>query len=467
MVTKAELYKRDIVAWAEDHFYISETRRPIVLEGHQKRILRDVLTPDADGRFPYETVIYSCPKKSGKTTIAAIVALWLALREEWAEVYCCANDLEQSVGRVFKAAKTACQLNPVLSGEARIVASVIEFPATGSFVQAIASEYKGAAGSNPTASVWDELWGYTSEAARRLWDELTPPPTRLSPIRWISTYAGWEGESDLLWELYQRGMDGQRLYDDLPVWVNGDLYCYWDNECRMPWQTARFIEGKRRTERPNAFRRFWRNEWVASEDAFITGDQWDACILPGYRCPGPRQVKGLYLGIDAGVKHDCAAVVAVYPQDGQIWLGPYRIWRPSKRQPLDLEETIEAYVKDLRGKYGITLALADPWQMASTIQRLQKAGIAIREYPQTVPNLTTMGGLLFDLLRQQRLVVYAGATDLRKHVLNSNAKETSRGIRLVKSAAARKIDAAIALAMAVAGVSERPDYGPPGVVRYA
>lgn len=51
---------------------------------------------------------------------------------------------------------------------------------------------------------YDELWGSTSESSRRLWDELTPVPTRRNSIRFITTYAGWEGESTLLWDLFKQ-----------------------------------------------------------------------------------------------------------------------------------------------------------------------------------------------------------------------------------------------------------------------
>ena len=35
----------------------------------------------------------------------------------------------------------------------------------------IASDAASAAGGNPTISCFDELWGYTSERSRRLWDK--------------------------------------------------------------------------------------------------------------------------------------------------------------------------------------------------------------------------------------------------------------------------------------------------------
>jgi phage terminase large subunit-like protein len=55
------------------------------------------LTPGEDGRLPYSEVVYSCPKKSGKTTIAALVMEYFGLFIEAPnEVYSCANDLEQA-----------------------------------------------------------------------------------------------------------------------------------------------------------------------------------------------------------------------------------------------------------------------------------------------------------------------------------------------------------------------------------
>ena len=59
-------------------------------------------------------------------------------------------------------------------------------------------------------SVGDELWGFTSEASRRLWDELVPPPTRKAAWRLVVTYAGFIGESLLLEDLYRHGTAADR-----------------------------------------------------------------------------------------------------------------------------------------------------------------------------------------------------------------------------------------------------------------
>jgi hypothetical protein len=87
--------------------------------------------------------------------------------------------------------------NLQLSREAEVQTKTI-FLANGTTITAISGDYAGAAGSNHGWLSYDELWAYTSESSRRLWEELTPVPTRKNSIRFITTYAGFEGESELL-----------------------------------------------------------------------------------------------------------------------------------------------------------------------------------------------------------------------------------------------------------------------------
>ena len=89
------------------------------------------------------------------------------------------------------------------------------FTDTGSFVAALASDPGSAAGGAPTISVFDELWAFTSERARRFWDELLPTPTKQISARLTVTYAGFSGESELLEDLYRRGIELPEVGPDL------------------------------------------------------------------------------------------------------------------------------------------------------------------------------------------------------------------------------------------------------------
>jgi len=85
-----------------------------------------------------------------------------------------------------------------LKAEARITADRITFPSLDATIMAIASDAASAAGSNATVSCFDELWGYTSERSRRLWDEMITSSARKISCRLTKTYAGFSGESVLL-----------------------------------------------------------------------------------------------------------------------------------------------------------------------------------------------------------------------------------------------------------------------------
>jgi len=154
-------------------------------------------------------------------------------RGRYAEGYCLANDLEQSTGRVFQAIARIVEASPLLRETAQIMQSKIAFPSAGATITALASDYAGAAGSNPTIVVFDELWGYMSERAHRLWDEMVPVPTRAVSVRLTITYAGFEGESDLLEALYKRGLRGEEVAPSL--YRQPGLLMLWSHEPVAPW----------------------------------------------------------------------------------------------------------------------------------------------------------------------------------------------------------------------------------------
>lgn len=444
-------FPKDIVTFAEE-LIIVDDGSPIKLEDHQKRILKAAFTPDSNGVLPYKTVIYSAPKKSGKTAIGAVVGLWFTYTVDPPnEVYICANDLEQSQGRVFKSAKKMIERNPALLNEAEKLTTTEIIIKNGTEIKAIANEYAGASGANQGLSLFDELWGYMSERSRRLYEELTPVPTRKNSIRFITTYAGFEGESELLEELYKLGLKGQKLFSDLPVFVNGDLFMYWDHEPRMPWQTPEYYESQRSQLRSNTYLRLHLNEWVSSESSFFDMDKWDNCVDPLHRPPDPSKRITLDVGVDVAIKKDRAAVVSAYRRGSQdsrmLCLGPKRFWQPSPEDPLDLEETIEKYLMELSEKYYIREILYDPYQFHRSATTLAKKGLKLTEFPQTVPNLTAIGQNLYDLIEFRGLALYPD-TELRKEAAMAVGKETGRGLRIVKEKVSHKIDQIIALAEA-------------------
>lgn len=475
----------DVVYWAEEHFYISETQQPIVLLPHQKAILNYVFRRDAEGRFPYHTVVYSTPKKSGKTTIGGLVARWAA--ETWdrfGEVLCVGNDAEQAKERGFAALKQSIELHPDYSYKKKSLLDyweLLEAEATcittGTHVKAIATDYKGEAGANPILTLWTELWGFIDKASLRFWAEMAPSPTRLNSMKWIETYAGYEGESGLLEGLYVKGVkEGRQLTagelqaegafteapnsDDLiPCWVNDSahLFVYWDSgdiARRMPWQqgeTGReYYASEEAIQTPSQFIRLHRNEWASAESEFLPIEWWDYC--KDESLPLPQDKTPIVIAADAAVSGDCFGLVGIsrHPQiKDHVVVRFARLWKPTQGGSIDFSQP-EGALKEFCSNYNIVQIAYDPYQLHDMMTRLQRDGVAwTRAFSQGQERLQS-DKLLYDLIAQRR-IHHDGNHAIREHLQNANAKHSKdedTKVRLIKKSENRHIDLAVCLSMA-------------------
>ena len=398
-------WRANPVLFVEECLIDPETKRPFVLLEAEKRFLEHAFQTDEYGRLRYPELLYACPKKSGKTTFAAIIVLTMLLLfgGSYPEATICANDYEQAQARVFTMIRRIVECSPLLCVEAKLTQDRITFPTFGAVISAIASDYAGAAGGNQNISVFDELWGYVSERSRRLWDELIPPPTRKIACRLTTTYAGFENESQLLEELYRRGLQQPLVGTDL---YGGDgLLMFWSHGPIAPWQDERWLAEMRRSLRPNAYARMIENCFVSSESTFVDMSWYDQCVMPTAKPVVADPELPIWVGIDASVKHDSSAVVATtWDKKSQVVrLIFHRIYQPAPDDPLDFEATIEATVLDLRKRFRVRKVLFDPYQMVASAQRLARQGVKMEEFPQSVPNLTAASQNLFELLQGRTL----------------------------------------------------------------
>src|SRR5207253_8977176 len=236
----------DFCGFCDRFLPLNEKGRAWRLSAYQRRVLALALRWSRDGVLLLRTLLWSEPKKSGKTLLAAALLLWWAFTNADTEVISAANDLDQSVGRVFKTAASLLKHNGDLGASATVRAKTIELT-NGTVVSAIASDYKGAAGSRHSLVVFDELWGFSLESAERLFEELTPPPTEANAWVLVVTYAGYSGESLLLERMYERGLAGERVDADLEVYRADDLAMFWSHTPRQPWQTEQYYAEQRRS----------------------------------------------------------------------------------------------------------------------------------------------------------------------------------------------------------------------------
>src|SRR5262249_36300622 len=157
-------WRRDPIALFADVVRNPETGKPFNLYPAQVAFLREALTLRADGTLPFPELIFSAPKKSGKTTTGALAMVYVVFVRggSHAEGYAVANDFDQAQGRVFQACVRIIEASPLLAAHATITANRITFRETGVTITALASDYAGAAGANPSCIVFDETWAISS-----------------------------------------------------------------------------------------------------------------------------------------------------------------------------------------------------------------------------------------------------------------------------------------------------------------
>jgi len=429
-----------------------ETGEPFVLTDAERVFLAHAFEMTADGRLLYPELVFSAPKKSGKTGFGAMLLLYVVckLGGRFAEGYVGANDFEQSMGRVFQAAQRIVQATPELARDAKVTQDTIAFKSSGATIKALANDYAGAAGSNPTITVFDELWAFTSEKGHRFFDEQVPPPTRRIACRLTVTYAGFEGESTLLEQLYRRGMRGEQLALDL--YAQPGMLMFWTNAFTAPWQTEAWREQMRQQLRPSAFLRLVENRWVSSESSFVDMAWWDECVIGAIRPVLTAPRLPVWVGVDASVKRDSTAIAAcTWDHEAQrVRLVRHWIWQPSEAEPLDFESTVERTLLQLSRDFSVREVRYDPFQMQAVAQRLLAARVPMLEFAQTSGNLTEASTGLYELVKARNIAVYADDT-VRLAVQRSVAIETPRGWRIAKEKTSHRIDVVVALAMAALG----------------
>jgi phage terminase large subunit-like protein len=339
--------------------------------------------------------------------------------------------------------------------------------------------------------------------AKRFWDELTPVPTLPDSIRLVETYAGYDGESDLLRGLYDTGLQGRQLtagdlaaavcrdvdgerYGDflgafnpagdpealVPIWVDESRgqFTYWDDGMearRMPWQQGeegeRYYREQEAQLPPAAYRRLHNNEWVGAESAFVPLEVWDARVdptLPDFRLlredGKAMEQAGCVLGVDAASTGDCFGVVAVtrHPQrPKEPAIRAAAVWEPTKAHPRIDYSDVEATLRTLCKRYNVVELAYDPYQLEDMMQRLRRDGVArCRQFNQMQDRLIA-DRQLYDLVMNGGL---SWAPDLnpavRQHIANANAKlqkDEASKMRIVKKAANRPIDLVVCMSMAV------------------
>lgn len=480
----------DPIDWIQRYFYLYDTKQLLELEPCQAVPLREALRRDItpnDWNFVYDTILWSWMKKSAKSTIIAAVCDYIAYHIPNASIKLIGNDLKQADSRVGMYMRSSILLgskmgylgdtnNRMREYRKNTVISKsgysIVYP-NGSRVEMVPIDPRGEAGGNDDIVVFSELWGWKHKSHQDMWAEMTISPNRYGKAqRWIDTYAGYEGESPILENLYQTlVIEGTKIeFEENPeCYVNGSIFGTWVTRPLLKWQTDEYYESEKQNLDEQQFLRMHRNTWVTSVSGFISIDKYDK---GGYNLIRPLgEYEEVVIGMDGAIHNDSFAIVAIsrfsYRDDysrilayargalePDIFVKRFaRAWVPPENGTLQFDgpDSPAEYLREITRKYNVLCVSYDEYQLAHFAQEMEaELGVWFDPFSQQTER-EKADKYLYDLLVGGRFLHDGKDERFRDHVKAANKKLSGiddNRIRIVKRNPKDKIDLVVAASMA-------------------
>ena len=263
------------------------------LQPWQAKIVRDVFGwKRQDGTRRYRTVYIEVPRKNGKSTLSAGLALYMLLcdGEQRPQVYSAAGDRGQA-RIVFDSARAMCQANPRVMNEVRLLHNRILAPKVGGWYEALSAEAYTKHGLSASAIIFDELH---VQKNRELWDVLTTSVgARRQPLTIAITTAGHD-RSSICWEMHSRAELAIANPDNDPYFYGAIFGAKQEDDWTSEevWKKAnpnfgvslfpdylreRCNEARSNPAAENTFRQLHLNQWTQQAIRWIQLDAWDKC----------------------------------------------------------------------------------------------------------------------------------------------------------------------------------------------
>lgn len=476
--------------------------KAFTLEPWQRAFVRDVFgwKRSDDGTRRYRKVYLEIPRKNGKSTIAAGIALFLlfADAEPGAEVYSAASDREQAA-IVFSEAKNMTSANNHLADAARVYKSSIVVESAHSFYRVLSADAFTKHGLNAHGVVIDELH---AQPNRDLFDVLwTSQGARRQPMFVMITTAGYDRES-VCWEQHEYAMRVRDGVIDDPEWYVRIYAADERDDWTDPevWKKANpnygitikpdylRAEAARAAQVPayqNTFRRLHLNQWTQQATRWMDIGLWNACgakvdpkLLSGAPCYG---------GLDLASSSDIAAFLLCFPSEpgeSEHYTFLPRFWIPQEnmvqralkdRVPYDawvrdgwLQSTpgnvidFDTIVRDIEAlgeKYQIKEIAFDRWGAFQVSNQLTGLGFTMVGFGQGYASMSTPTKELLRLTTAQQ--ISHGAHPVLNWMADNVMVTTdaAENMKPDKAKSREKIDGIVAMIMALDRAIKSRDVG--------
>ena len=463
--------------------------KPLILLPWQQKITRDLFGwKNEDGTRRYRIAYIELPRKNGKSTYVAAMALYLLLcdKEAKPQVYSAAGDRAQA-RIVYETARDMVAANPLLEAETETYQYRIVGKRLSGFYTSLSSQAFSKHGFNAHGILFDEVH---VQKTRDLWDVLnTSVGARRQPLTLAITTAGHDRQS-ICYELHCRALAALADPDSDPTfypcifaasdtddWKSEETWAKANPSLgfaiKIEYLRAQFEEAIRNPAFENTFKNLHLNLWTEQAVRAIPMDAWDQC--PKDATEEKLLGRTCYAGLDLASTRDIAALSLVFPEEDDHYSALTYFWVPeesnSKRTDQDrrkfkgfvksgLIETTEGNQTDyspilgkfseLAEKFDIREIAVDPWNSSQFTQMLMASGYPatqIFQFQQSAKNYTEPMTKMLGLVADHKLDT-GGCPVMRWMATNfTTRKDSSGNIRPDKSTSQDKIDGMTALLM--------------------
>jgi len=319
----------------------------------------------SDNTRRYRRAYLEIPRKNGKSTLSAGLALYLLFAdgEMGAEVYSAAADRDQA-GIVFREAAAMVETSPELFERAKVYTKSITYKETRSTYKVLSADAFTKHGLNASGVVIDELH---AQPDRELFDVLTTSTgARRQPMTVMITTAGFDRESicyeqhvyadqvargvidDPEWFTYIRGAEKGDDWKSPSVWAKANPG--FDVTIKATYLAAEALRATNSPAYQNTFRRLHLNEWTQQESRWLDLDKWEACGLAFD--PAILEDQPCYGGLDLASSSDIASFVLDFPsepgeEEHHTWLEWHWIPAENMRARIDKDKVpYDAWSRD-------------------------------------------------------------------------------------------------------------------------
>jgi len=435
--------------------------QPLALREWQRELIDGIFAERDDGRLKHRIAYIGLPRKNGKSTLAAALAVHaLVAGPPGAEVYSAAGDRTQA-RIVFREAREMILASPELRSRVTVFQHYLESPHNGGIYRALSADAKLQQGLNPTFVVFDEVH---VQPNRHLWDALrlgmgTRPEGQMLGI----TTAGFDRDT-LAWELYEYGRkiaSGEvadptfyfRWYEPANTKADWRSSEVWQeaNPAFGDFLLAEHFESDARTTPENEFRRYRLNQWTSTSYAWLPHGVWEARRSSFMIDPDEPIVAFL----DGSWSNDSTGLVGCTIRE------PHRLvvlghWEPTEALGHVDMEAIEAGVRKVRADHNLRELAFDPARFQDFFSRLEAEGWPVIGWPTNSLARMVPACHEFYTAAIEGRIEHDGDPRLASHIANAVIKDDRHGPRIVKESktSKRKID----LAVCAVGALDRAMY---------